>query len=61
MIENFLLGLFRAEFLTNWLFFRGGVGVSYLEDGERAADLECNSTDIFVGPESDPEPGPSHV
>ena len=38
-MENFLLGLFRAEFLTNWLLFRGGVGVSYLEDGDRAADL----------------------
>ena len=42
MMENFLLGLFRAEFLTNWLLFRGGVGVSYLEDGDRAADLGSN-------------------
>ena len=39
MIENFLLGLIIAEFLTNWLFFRGGVGVSYFEDGDSAADL----------------------
>ena len=38
-MENFLLGLFRAEFLTNWAPFRGGVGVSYLEEGDSAADL----------------------
>ena len=41
-MENFLLGLFRAEFLTNWAPFRGGVGVSYLEEGDSAADLGSN-------------------
>ena len=48
-MENFLLGLFRAEFLTNCRFFRGGVGVSYLEDGDRAADLGSNPGGVVPG------------
>ena len=48
-MENFLLGRFRAEFLVNWLFFRGGVGVSYLEDGDRAADLGSKPGGVVPG------------
>ena len=39
-----------------------GVG-GEADDGEalRGGDLGGNSIDIFVGPDSGPEPGPSHV
>ena len=39
-MENFLLGLLSMLFRTNWFGLNGGVGVSYLDDGESAAEVD---------------------